>query len=223
MDPGESAGSISIAYHMCSTVPHLFHRAILQSGTASYMSPLSLETYDKSYRKLLKLLDIPLDLPREDRLQRLRTVPVEKFIESYQFLDNGYPAFPGVEGWFWREKVDGRTGGMVMAGCDWVNEIIIGDCLVEVGSLFPISPLSRLGHLSLFRDVGEFLFVSVLIAVFVRIHPSSSPFISISSPFIRISSPCKILTAFAREKSFKLTSQQIVPTLLPPLSTPPKP
>ena len=181
MDPGESAGSISIAYHMCSTVPHLFHRAILQSGTASSLTPLSLKTYDKSYRKLLKLLDIPLDLPREERLQRLRTVPVEKFIESYQFLDNGYPAFPGVEGWFWREKVDGRTGGMVMAGCDWVNEIIIGDCLVEVGSLFPISPLSRLGPLSLFRDVGEFLFVSVLIAAFVRIlfdiplHPHFIP------------------------------------------------
>jgi hypothetical protein len=123
---------------MCSTVPNLFNRAILQSGTASSLTPLSLQTYDKSYRKLLKLLDIPLDISREDRLQRLRSIPVGKFIESYQHLDNGYPAFPGVEGWFWREKVDGRTGGKVMAGCDWVDEIIIGGCLVEVNPTLPI-------------------------------------------------------------------------------------
>lgn len=95
-DLGESAGSISIAYHMCSTVPNLFNRAILQSGTAASLTPLSLETYDISYRKLLKLLDILLDLPLNERLERLRSVPIQKFIESYQHLDNGYPAFPGV-------------------------------------------------------------------------------------------------------------------------------
>lgn len=67
---------------------------------------------------------------------------MQKFIESYQHLDNGYPAFPGVEGWFWREKVDGRTGGKVMAGCDWVDEIIIGDCLVEVNP--PLRVISSL-------------------------------------------------------------------------------
>jgi hypothetical protein len=80
----------------------------------------------------LKLLDIPTDLPLKDRLEKLRSVPVQKFIESYQYLDNVYPAFPGVEGWFWKQPVDGKTGQKVMATCDWVNEVIIGDCLVEV-------------------------------------------------------------------------------------------
>jgi hypothetical protein len=127
---------------MCSTVPNLFNRVILQSGTASTLNPLSLETYDKAYRKLLKLLDIPLDISREERLKRLRSVPVEKFIESYQFLDNGYPAFPGVEGWFWKEPIDGANGAEVLAKCDWVDEIMLGDCLVEV---HPPSPSLIIG------------------------------------------------------------------------------
>jgi hypothetical protein len=117
---------------MCSTVPGLFKRAILQSGTASTLNPLSLESYDKSYKKLLKILDIPLDGSREERLEKLRSVPVEKFPESYKFLDNSYPAFPGVEGWFWKEPIDGKNGGKILASCDWVTDVVIGDCLVEV-------------------------------------------------------------------------------------------
>src|SRR5579862_3039996 len=126
---------------MCSTVPNLFNRAILQSGVASCLSPLSLETYDKSYWKLLRLLDIPHDDPKEKRLEKLRNVPVQKFIDSYDHLDNAYPAFPAVEGWFWREPVDGKTGGRVLAQCEWVDEVIIGDCLVEV--LKHLTPLIK--------------------------------------------------------------------------------
>jgi len=137
LNPGESAGSISIAYHMCSTVPNLFSRAILQSGIASSLTPLSLETYDNAYRNLLGLLDIPATDSLEVRLRKLRSVPVHKFIESYKHLYIDYPAFPAVEGsWFWKEPVDGKTGVEVLAKCDWVNEIIIGDCLVEVHPLF---------------------------------------------------------------------------------------
>jgi carboxylesterase type B len=117
---------------MHSTEPNLFNRAILQSGTASTLQPLSLETYDKSYKKLLKILDIPLDDTREQRLAKLRKVPVEKFIESYKFLDNDYPAFPGVEGWFWREPFTAANSGKLLASCEWVNEVMIGDCNVEV-------------------------------------------------------------------------------------------
>ena len=129
---GESAGSISIAYHMCSTVPNLFNRAILQSGTASTLRPLSLDTYDKAYRKLLGLLGIPLGDTREQRLEKLRNVPVQNFIESYDHLDNKFPTFPGVQGWFWREPIDGANSGSVLAKCEWVEEVVIGDCLVEV-------------------------------------------------------------------------------------------
>ena len=117
---------------MHSTEPNLFNRAILQSGTASTLQPLSLATYDKSYKKLLKILDIPLDDTREQRLEKLRKVPVEKFIESYKFLDNDYPAFPGVEGWFWRERFTAANSGKLLASCEWVNEVMIGDCNVEV-------------------------------------------------------------------------------------------
>lgn len=129
---GQSAGSISITYHMCSTVPNLFNRAILQSGLASTLNPLSLETYDKAYRKLLELLGIPLEDSRELRLEKLRQVPVHMFIETYEHTNNRYPSFPGVEGWFWREPIDGANSGIVLAKCKWVDEILIGDCLVEV-------------------------------------------------------------------------------------------
>lgn len=117
---------------MCSTVPNLFNRAILQSGVASSLTPLTLETYDKSYWKLLTLLGIPHDNPVQKRLEKLRSVPVQAFIDSYQHLDNAYPAFPAVDGWFWREPVDGKTGQKVLAKCEWVDEVILGDCLVEV-------------------------------------------------------------------------------------------
>jgi carboxylesterase type B len=117
---------------MCSTMPHLFNRAILQSGVACTLNPLSLEEYDRSYRKLLGLLDIPVDDPLEERLKKLRSVPWEKFIHSYEHLDNGYPAFPAVEGWFWREPIDAKNGNKLLAKCEWVDEVMIGDCLVEV-------------------------------------------------------------------------------------------
>jgi carboxylesterase type B len=117
---------------MCSTVPNLFNRAILQSGVACSLTPLSLNEYDQSYQKLLRLLDIPLEEPLEERLKKLRSVPWEMFIDSYEHLDNAYPAFPGVEGWFWREPMDAKNGNELLAKCEWVGEVIIGDCLVEV-------------------------------------------------------------------------------------------
>ena len=129
---GESAGSVSIAYHMHSTATNLFNRAILQSGIASTLQPLNLETYDKAYTKLLKILGIPLDDTREQRLEKLRAVPVQKFIDSYEFLDNDYPAFRAVEGWFWKESFDAQNSGRLLANCDWVDEVMIGDCNVEV-------------------------------------------------------------------------------------------
>ena len=117
---------------MCSTVPNLFNKAILQSGVASTLNPLSLETYDKSYWKLLRLLNIPHEYPKEVRLEKLRNVPAAAFIESYEHLNNAYPAFPGVQGWFWKEHIDGANGQKLLAKCDWVDEIILGQCLVEV-------------------------------------------------------------------------------------------
>ena len=104
----------------------------MQSGVACSLAPLSLDEYDRSYRKLLGLLDIPLDDPLDERLKKLRSVPWEKFIDSYEHLDNSYPAFPGVEGWFWREPMDAKNGNELLAKCEWVDEIMIGDCLVEV-------------------------------------------------------------------------------------------
>jgi len=121
---------------MCSTVPRLFNRAILQSGVACTLNPLSIDEYDNAYRKLLGLLDIPLSDSLDERLKKLRSVPWQKFIDSYQHLCK-YPAFPAVQGWFWREPIDAKSGNKLLAKCEWVNEVIIGDCLVEVCTFGP--------------------------------------------------------------------------------------
>jgi len=116
---------------MCSTVPRLFNRAILQSGVACTLNPLSLDEYDNAYRKLLGLLGILADDPLDERLKKLRTVPWQKFIDSYDHL-NECPSFPAVQGWFWPEPIDAKNGNKLLAKCEWVDEVIIGDCLVEV-------------------------------------------------------------------------------------------
>ena len=46
---GESAGSVSLSLHMCSTVS-IFNRAILQSGTVGTNAPLvSLDVKEQQY------------------------------------------------------------------------------------------------------------------------------------------------------------------------------
>ena len=117
---------------MSSTVPGLFHRAILQSGTASTLNPIDLAIYDKVYRKLLGILGIPLEDSREQRLEKLRSVPVQELMDSYKVVGVSYPTFCAVDGWFWREPINAQNCGEVIAKCEWVNEVMLGDCLQEV-------------------------------------------------------------------------------------------
>jgi carboxylesterase type B len=69
---GESAGSVSIAFHMCSDVP-LFNRAVLMSGTPTTGPPLELKYKEAEYRALLRYRGIDEDDP--ERLSKLREVP----------------------------------------------------------------------------------------------------------------------------------------------------
>ena len=132
---GESAGSGSIALHMCSDVP-LFNRAVLMSGVPSTLPPLSLEYKEAEYRALLRFCGIDKNIP--DRLAKLREVPVEKIVEAstgvgvllhrgfrdVNFWPNGFPTY-------WSEDE-------LIAGCPWVDEVVIGDCFYEVcQSIFP--------------------------------------------------------------------------------------
>ncbi|KAI8346056.1 Carboxylesterase [Mortierella sp. GBAus27b] len=77
---GESAGSISIHYHMLCPAHHgLFDRAIMQSGTATSLPPGRLHKDGQAlFDSLLQKLDIPLDLDGKEKMRRLREVPTEK-------------------------------------------------------------------------------------------------------------------------------------------------
>ena len=71
---GESAGSISIHYHMMSNVT-LFKRAIVMSGTAQTILPPPLQVKERSYSNALAALNISATDP--ERLKKLRQAPAD--------------------------------------------------------------------------------------------------------------------------------------------------
>ncbi|PVH81523.1 alpha/beta-hydrolase [Cadophora sp. DSE1049] len=125
---GESAGSGSIAMHMCSNVP-LFNRAILLSGTTAACPPVAMKYKEAEYLELLRYCSIDEEDP--DRLNKLRDVPVELLVDAIKGV--GIPLFRSYrdEG-FWPDGFPGYfTEGKLIAGCEWVDEIIIGDSFFE--------------------------------------------------------------------------------------------
>jgi carboxylesterase type B len=130
---GESAGSGSIAFHMSSDIP-LFQRAILMSGLPATVPPLELKYKETEYRSLLKYCVI--DETDPERLEKLRKVSVEKLVDAIQgvgiFLHHSYrdeELWPrGFPTYFTEDDLIG--------GCEWVDEVIIGDTFFEV-SLCP--------------------------------------------------------------------------------------
>ncbi|KAI8346030.1 Carboxylesterase [Mortierella sp. GBAus27b] len=85
---GESAGSVSIHYHMLSPAHRgLFDHAIMQSGTATTLP------FDHPHREgqasfdsLLQKLEIPLDLDSKEKMRRLRDIPAEKLSATFQTI-----------------------------------------------------------------------------------------------------------------------------------------
>ncbi|KAF9898322.1 hypothetical protein BX616_004182 [Lobosporangium transversale] len=93
---GESAGSISIHYHMLLPSHHgLFDHAIMQSGTVSTISPMFIHTDGQLiFDTLLTKLNIPLDLDSKEKLKRLRAVPSEELsIVGQGIAAKGYGPF----------------------------------------------------------------------------------------------------------------------------------
>ena len=128
---GESAGSGSIAFHICSDVP-LFNRAILMSGLPATVPPLDLKYKEAEYRSLLKYCGIDQNDPA--RLEKLRRVPVEKVVDAIQgvgvFLHHSYR-----DEKFWPKGFPTYfTEDELIGGCEWVNEVIIGDAFFEAST-----------------------------------------------------------------------------------------
>ncbi|KAI7972325.1 hypothetical protein EIK77_003396 [Talaromyces pinophilus] len=127
---GESAGSSSLTYHMCSDEP-LFNRAILQSGFPSTISAgQSLSAKDAQYIKLLEFCGIDPNDPA--RLSKLRyDVAAEKLIDAITAL-NPFAFTPLDHKTFFPEMPNLANEGKILAKCDWVDSVIIGDAFYEV-------------------------------------------------------------------------------------------
>lgn len=131
---GESAGSGSIALHMSTSVP-LFNRAILMSATTATGPPVPLEQKETEYRALLAYCGINVEDP--ERLSRLREIPVTKLVEAADAL--GILLFNSLrsEDFFTRGFPSWHTEGALIGGCDWVDEVVIGDAYFEVSDFSP--------------------------------------------------------------------------------------
>ncbi|RPA84810.1 alpha/beta-hydrolase [Ascobolus immersus RN42] len=121
---GESAGSMSIAYHMVGPRSGLFSRAILMSGTCATGPPLPMAAQEELYLELLKQLGI--DETAEDRLEQLRNVPAANLVK----LSGGFFMPLADESFFPTLPTAANTAGL-LANCSWVESVIIGDCEFE--------------------------------------------------------------------------------------------
>ncbi|KAE9367251.1 alpha/beta-hydrolase [Stipitochalara longipes BDJ] len=145
---GESAGSMSLAFHMCSTVP-LFKRVILQSGTASSARPASFAQREEEYLRLLDFCGIERN--DEQRLEKLRGVPVEMIVRGVQGI-GVFSTPPTADERFFERGVPGFfTEAGLIGGCAWVEDVMVGESLYE-GYLFAeatrnIEPEAFIGYL----------------------------------------------------------------------------
>ncbi|KAL7916803.1 Alpha/Beta hydrolase protein [Trichoderma velutinum] len=121
---GESAGSISISLHMCSTTP-LFRRAILQSGTpAGNPPPVELKTKEAQYESILKYCSIDKNDPM--RLSKLRKVPIDTLIKAVSDL-NVNDFGPWADKSLFPRPPNYMTQSSLISNCPWVEAVIIGD------------------------------------------------------------------------------------------------
>ncbi|KAB5546911.1 Alpha/Beta hydrolase protein [Coniochaeta sp. 2T2.1] len=132
---GESAGSVSLCLHMCSTVP-LFRRAVLQSGTpAGNPPPSDLAVKEKQYMRLLEYCGIETTDPR--RLNKLRSVAIETLVAAIADLKIMGGFGPWAEPDLFPVAPDYRTQADLISRCPWVEAIVIGDGVFEGFSFAP--------------------------------------------------------------------------------------
>jgi para-nitrobenzyl esterase len=136
---GESAGAISVHYHMLYS-KGLFDRAILQSGSIGTIPPLSVQKHQRIFDALCKEFDVEHASP-QDKLAKLRSVPERHLLEAATRGSSSGPD-AGNE-WDWSPCIDGvfihngdyRTMEMRGQGDEGVKQVILG-ITDDEGSLF---------------------------------------------------------------------------------------
>ena len=122
---GESAGSVSCSYHLQSKEP-LFKRIILMSGTSLLMSPVPPQVAEVNYQKALKTLDLPSTSVAERTKSLLTTDSTGMYsklmtIPMLPVIDDELPLVP-------QSFSEFETGKLNLAGTDWCEAMMIGDC-----------------------------------------------------------------------------------------------
>ena len=133
---GESAGSVFLVYHICGSLTRLFDRAILQSGL--FFGHMSFEVKEEEYQATLKHFKIEGATSRE-RLNALREVDVQELIQlpgshMTPYVDD-IPGISQENSLFARGRMAVATQANLIATCEWLGDLVIGDVFWE-GHLF---------------------------------------------------------------------------------------
>nr|OQO31630.1 hypothetical protein B0A51_00782 [Rachicladosporium sp. CCFEE 5018] len=137
---GESAGAVSVAYHLHSKTP-LFKRAMLMSGTTLLMRPLPTAATEATYSRAVQALGFS-ELSASETVARLCNMDGQEMRGN--LMKAGVFAFPSVDGEIapsevtWTNVMD---GSLPLKGREWCEAIVIGDCAFD-GSINSL----RLGH-----------------------------------------------------------------------------
>ena len=119
---GESAGAVSVSYHLHSKEP-LFRRCMLMCGSNLLMPPAPLSVAESNYKAALKALGLESASPAEI-IQALNSMDGQKLCEKMLF--GGIPMLPVVD--------DGiitatpKYSNLSLQPPSWCEAVIIGDC-----------------------------------------------------------------------------------------------
>ncbi|OQO04118.1 hypothetical protein B0A48_10727 [Cryoendolithus antarcticus] len=137
---GESAGAVSVAYHLHSEEP-LFKRAMLMSGTTLLMGPVPAAATEATYSRAVQALDLG-ELSDAEVVARLCNMDGQELRGT--LMKAGVFAAPSVDGDIapsevtWTNVMD---GSLPLKGREWCEAVVIGDCAFD-GSINSL----RLGH-----------------------------------------------------------------------------
>jgi carboxylesterase type B len=149
---GESAGGYSICCHMLSHLPPsgpLFSRAIVMSGVPG---PMLCPLAENDAREAFDIICEGSGIKErgESALEKLRTLDVETFYTAGDaWTSKGNRWHPIRDDSFFSAKVTWDQTPELLASCDWVNELIVGNVGFE-GIAYP--SVADLMSPSIFQD-----------------------------------------------------------------------
>ncbi|CAH0003205.1 unnamed protein product [Clonostachys byssicola] len=128
---GESCGGVSATLLLQSNEP-LFRRLISMGGHALLMTPIPLETANEAYVKVVDCLGLK-DLPPEQRVKKLRTIPHKEIIDKVPI---SIPNRPVIDGTLFQRaltsrEVENLTDTDSIPGKAWCQDLLIGDCQAD--------------------------------------------------------------------------------------------